>query len=290
MESAVGSSVHVALDNRRIYAESVGVLCLGVAGLCEYLLESCVVQGRGFLPPMQECEIRGVVYMINLMHGDCRTEVRQALQWLDGRSAVIVTDPPFNVGYHYNEYKDKKPEEEYVADLLAVTNNLPVVMIHYPEFLHRFSIALGKVPDRVVSWVYNSNTPRQHRDIAYWGLKPIFDGLGEYKNPTDKRIAKRIAEGKKAKGYDWLYCDQIKNISEEKTAHPCQMPLEVMLYIVRTIPNEYAIIDPFMGSGTTILAAKIVGRDAVGIELSEEYYNIASKRIENDMPLFKMAI
>ena len=159
-------------------------------------------------------------------------------------------------------------------------------MIHYPEFLHRFSIALGKAPDRAVSWVYNSNTPRQHRDIAYWGVQPEFEGLGEYKNPTDKRIAARIADGKKAKGYDWLYCDQIKNVSEEKTDHPCQMPLEVMLYVLRTIPKEFAIVDPFMGSGTTILAAKILGRDAVGIELSEGYFKIAQGRIANDMPLF----
>ena len=64
------------------------------------------------------------------------------------------------------------------------------------------------------------------------------------------------------------------------------MPIEVMLYVLRTIPKELAVIDPFMGSGTTILAAKILGRDAVGIELSEEYFKIAQGRIANDMPLF----
>lgn len=50
-------------------------------------------------------------------------------------------------------------------------------MIHYPEFLHKFSIALEKAPDRVVSWVYNSNTPRQHRNIAYWGI--LYDTGGK---------------------------------------------------------------------------------------------------------------
>ena len=228
--------------------------------------------------------------MTKLIHGDCLQEIYTAGQLLDGKPSVIVTDPPFNVGYHYDKYKDSKPDEVYVSDLTSVVGSSPVVMIHYPEFLHRFSIALAKAPDRVVSWVYNSNTPRQHRDIAYWGIQPNFEGLGEYKNPTDKRIAARIAEGKKAKGYDWLYCDQIKNVSEEKTDHPCQMPLEVMLYVLRTIPTEYAIIDPFMGSGTTILAAKILGRDAVGIEMSDEYFRIAQKRLADDMPLFSQEV
>ena len=224
--------------------------------------------------------------MIELILGDCQQEISSAVELLGGNPPVIVTDPPFNVGYHYDKFDDNKPEDVYIADLIKVVGTRPIVMIHYPEFLHKFSIALGRAPDRLISWVYNSNTPRQHRDIAYWGIQPNFDGLGEYKNPTDKRIAARIAEGKKAKGYDWLYCDQIKNVSEEKTEHPCQMPIEVMLYVLRTIPQEYSIIDPFMGSGTTILAAKILERDAVGIEISEDYFAIAKRRIANDMPLF----
>ena len=46
-----------------------------------------------------------------------------------------------------------------------------------------------------MSWVYNSNTGKQHRDIAFFGVKPDFRKVGQdYKNPTDKRIAKRSAE------------------------------------------------------------------------------------------------
>ena len=108
----------------------------------------------------------------------------------------IVTDPPFNVGYHYNEYKDNKSEDEYFKWLEQITKGYPVVMIHYPEALYKFAFQIGKFPDRVISWVYNSNTPRQHRDIAYFGVTPDFNKvLMPYKNPTDKRIAARIASG-----------------------------------------------------------------------------------------------
>lgn len=223
---------------------------------------------------------------INLINGDARQEIHSAVSSLRGKPSVIVTDPPFNVGYHYDEYNDNMEESEYYGMLAEIFKCAPFVVIHYPEAIYRIAFQIGMFPDRVVSWIYNSNTPRQHRDIAYFGLCPCFDGIGEYKNPTDKRIAARIAAGKKARGYDWIYCDQVKNVSGEKTSHPCQMPLEVMTYVLLTIPKEYVIIDPFMGSGTTILAAKILGRDAIGIEKSESYFRIAQKRLADDMPLF----
>lgn len=240
-----------------------------------------------FLPTLNELGSLARFFMIELINGDSNTEIYEVAKKVGDRPCVIVTDPPFNIGYHYDNYIDKMGDSDYYEMLNQIFHVFPAfVVIHYPEAIYRIAFQTGMFPDRVVSWVYNSNTPRQHRDIAYFNVEPSFEGLGEYKNPTDKRIAARIAEGKKAKGYDWIYCDQIKNVSEEKTEHPCQMPLEVMMYILRTIPEDRLICDPFMGSGTTLLAAKILGRDAIGIELSKEYFNIAKQRISNDMPLF----
>ena len=116
-----------------------------------------------------------------------------------GGQALIVTDPPFNVGYHYNTYKDKMSEQEYLYFLNQVfkTNNTPYVVIHYPESLYKIALYNGDVPTRVCSWVYNSNTAKQHRDIAFFGVEPNFNQvLQPYKNPNDKRIKKRIEEGK----------------------------------------------------------------------------------------------
>ena len=54
----------------------------------------------------------------------------------------IITDPPFNIGYHYNKYKDNKKESEYYRFLKQVFTmyNLPFVVVHYPESLHRLSL------------------------------------------------------------------------------------------------------------------------------------------------------
>lgn len=73
----------------------------------------------------------------------------------------------------------------------------------------------------------------------------------------------------------------MKNVSKEKTKHPCQMPLEVMKNIIGILPKDYIIIDPFMGSGTTGVACLELGRDFIGIELDEKYFNIAQQRIND---------
>ena len=193
---------------------------------------------------------------------------------------VIVTDPPFNIGYHYNNYKDNMEDEEYYEMLASIFQYSPFVVIHYPEEIYKIAFQVGDFPEKVVSWVYNSNTAKQHRDIAFFGIKPNFRQYGQpYKNPTDKRIAQRIADGKSARLYDWWEINQVKNVSKEKTRHPCQMPLEVMKRIIGILPTDYTIVDPFMGSGTTGLACKLLNRNFIGIEMDAEYYGIAQQRI-----------
>ena len=59
------------------------------------------------------------------------------------------------------------------------------------------------------------------------------------------------------------------------------MPLEVMKRIVGILPPDYTIVDPFMGSGTTGLACKLLNRNFIGIEMDAEYYEIAQQRIRD---------
>ena len=218
--------------------------------------------------------------MIDLHKGDCLEVMDKLIE--DGVTVdAIITDPPFNIGYNYNSYRDKMKEDDYYQWLSDIVQDTPCVIIHYAEQLHKLSIKLGKAPEKVVSWVYNSNTGKQHRQIAFYGIKPDFRKVGQpYKNPTDKRIKKRIAEGKRAKLYDWWNINQVKNVSKDKTEHPCQMPIEVMERIVGILPDNATILDPFMGSGTTGVACKNLNRNFIGIELDDKYFNIARERID----------
>lgn len=204
----------------------------------------------------------------HVLHGDAFTEFDKLISEVSNPIVVTDTGPI---------------ENDNIVKLLS---KCPFVLVHFPENIYALSVRMHKIPDRVVSWVYNSNTGRQHRDIAFFGITPNFKGLGEYKNKDDPRIVQRIEQGEKCMGYDWLYCNQVKNVSHDKTEHPCQMPLEVMLYIISSLPEDLTIIDPFCGSGTTLVAAKRLGRRYYGIEISENYCAIARNRLENDAPLF----
>lgn len=216
---------------------------------------------------------------ITIYHGDCR-EVRPSLP-----SGVTITDPPYNVGYHYESYYDRLSVSEY-QDLIRTACAPPCVLIHYPEDLCAIAFTLQSVPDEMVAWVYNSNTARQWRGIAWWGIKPDFRQAGQpYKNQSDKRISALIEQGKSARLYDWWEINQVKNVGSEKTEHPCQIPQVVMERVLRITDCEL-VIDPFMGSGTTLDAAKNLGRKAIGIEIDERYCEIAANRLRQEVLAF----
>ena len=217
---------------------------------------------------------------IQVINEDCLNFIGKFSDLANNQKFVLITDPPFNINYHYNEYKDNMGEEDYYSMLCKVFSDNPFICIHYPEHLYKLSIHLKRFPNKVVSWVYNSNTAKQHRDIAFFDIKPNFAQYPQpYKNPKDKRIAKRIEEGKSAKLYDWWEVNQVKNVSKEKTEHPCQMPIEVMKRIVSIIPKDLVVIDPFAGSGTTGLACQDVGIDCILIEKDSLYCDIIKKRL-----------
>lgn len=222
--------------------------------------------------------------MYRVIHGDCLGLLRGGIERMTyyGLLPVVVTDPPFNIGYHYDGYKDNMPETEYYEWIAEVTALTSSVVVLYPESLHKLSIAKNEAPKRVVSWVYNSNTARQHRDIAFYGITPDFKRVVQpYKNPNDKRIKALMAQGRGARLYDWWEVNQVKNTSAEKTAHPCQMPLDVMKRVIGILPDGIGVIDPFCGSGTTGVACAQLGVPFEGYDINNDYCEIARARISN---------
>jgi len=193
---------------------------------------------------------------------------------------LTITDPPYNQGYAYNQYKDRMSEDDYIELLSHIPT--PCVIIHYPEeTINLLPKAIKSKCEQVVCWVYNSNTGKQSRLISWWGCKPDFRKVRQpYKNLNDKRIQKRIAEGKTgAKLYDWWNINQVKNVSKEKTAHPCQIPEELISKIIRTTAEEnQLIIDVFAGSGTTGAVAQSLGYDSICYEVDEKYCEIIKNR------------
>ena len=217
--------------------------------------------------------------MISVINSDFRDcEIAEGL---------VVTDPPYNQGYHYNNYNDKMSEEEYIRLLSKIPK--PCVIIHYPEeTINLLPKAIKEKCEQVVCWVYNSNTGKQSRLISWWGCKPDFRKVRQpYKNLNDKRIQKRIAEGKTgAKLYDWWKINQVKNVSKEKTEHPCQVPEKLIENIIlTTVKKDDLIIDVFAGSGTTGIVAEKLGYNTIMYEIDRKYCDIINKRRNKQMRL-----
>lgn len=202
---------------------------------------------------------------------------------------IIITDPPYNIGYNYDEYDDNMTEDNYIemiAELSFVTDK--IIIIHYPEETMKYFVPALGIPDDVITWCYNSNLPgRQSRLINWYGLKPDLNNVKfPYQNPTDKRIKRRIANGSKGRrSYDWFSDINLqKNVTKTKEGnlHTCPLPLKLMERIIKYLPSEYddyTILDPFCGSGTTLLAAQNLGRKAIGIELSRDYCEYTKSRL-----------
>jgi site-specific DNA-methyltransferase (adenine-specific) len=71
---------------------------------------------------------------------------------------------------------------------------------------------------------------------------------------------------------------------KENRVHPTQKPLALMQWCIKNYSEDnMTILDPFMGSGTTLVAAKLLGRNATGIEISEKYCEIARERLRQEV-------
>lgn len=217
-------------------------------------------------------------------------DFREGLSDLDNKNIdyIIITDPPYNIGFNYNSYNDNLPDEEYIK-LISNFKDKKIAIIHYPEeSMKYFTKALG-VPDEVNVWCYNSNLPgRQSRLINYYNVLPNYNKVKQpYKNPTDKRVRLQMEKQKSkgeeigARSYDWFSDIQlVKNVNKEKNIHPCPIPIKLYERIIKLVSDEGdLIIDPFAGTGNFAIACKNTNRRFIGFEIDEIYYNEANKRL-----------
>ena len=211
--------------------------------------------------------------------GDARVELSKLPY-----AALILTDPPYNIGFKYGQYKDNLPDTEYIARLALLKNHAETVaVIQYPEETMRYVVPALGVPDKVIAWCYNTNLrARAFRLISIYGRKPDFATVRQpYKNPGDRRVKKLIEAGSAgAPLYDWWADIQmVKNVSLEKSIHPCPIPeaLVERLILVLTHKGE-TVLDPFCGSGTVPFVAQNLGRKGIGIEIDRAYAAHAAVR------------
>jgi site-specific DNA-methyltransferase (adenine-specific) len=128
-----------------------------------------------------------------------------------------------------------------------------------------------------------------------WGGNHFAETLGNCKGPLvwNKKTGNSFyADGEMAwanvsatlRIFTHQWCGAFKDSERNENAqHPTQKPLELMRWCIGLADNPVLIVDPFMGSGTTLRAAKDLGRKAIGIEIEERYCEIAAKRMAQEV-------
>jgi site-specific DNA-methyltransferase (adenine-specific) len=223
---------------------------------------------------------------------------------------LVVTDPPFNIGKKYGGvYNDRRNASEYLEwckkwlteciRVLKPTGSL--YLFNYPEnnaYLLPF-LQEKMIFKRWMTWHYPTNTghsktnfTRTQHSILFCTKtnKAVFnrDAIAEpYKNPTDKRIIERLENGSKGRApYDVFHFNLVKNVSKDKTEHPCQIPVGLIRIFIKASSNEGdLVLDPFGGSFSTSVAAKELNRNSISIDINPRYVSIGQKRVANTRAL-----
>jgi DNA modification methylase len=244
-----------------------------------------------------------------LIVGDC-IEIMKSMP--NESVDLVVTDPPFNIGKDYGEYyKDEKKFDDYIEwcqawlkeciRLLKSTGSL--YLFNYPEnnaFILPF-LQKHMVFKRWMTWHYPTNTGHSKTNFTRTQHSIIFctktknakfnrDAIAEpYKNPTDKRIKERLKNGSKGRApYDVFQFNLVKNVSKDKTLHPCQIPVPLIKIFIKASSDPGDIVmDPFGGSFSTCAAAKELGRSSIGIDINPKFVDIGKQRLAKIKPLEK---
>ena len=153
--------------------------------------------------------------------------------------------------------------------------------------------------DKRPSKEYFDEIKRVGKDYVIWGGNYFADILGACKEPWlwDKQTGNNgYADGEMAftsyqgtlRIFHHQWCGAFKASERgQRAMHPTQKPIELMKWCLRKTEEGQTILDPFMGSGTTAIAAKQMNRNFIGIEISPEYVKIANERLSAlSEPLF----
>ena len=181
---------------------------------------------------------------VTIYNADCR-DVLPTMDKVD----LVLTDPPY--GMHKTDWDmEVVPVDSWLPTcrLLATTAVFTGIqgMHDYPK------------PDWVLAWVRAASTQRNGRLRGFSNWEPLL--LYEINRLSNDVI-------------------QVQNLQDrDALEHPTTKPLKLMRLILGRLEGE-TILDPFMGSGTTLRAAKDLNRKAIGIELEERYCEIAANRM-----------
>lgn len=222
--------------------------------------------------------------------------------------ALICTSPPYNKsaslknrrGGHTSNwqgyadrhwYGDDMTDAEYQDWQAGLLNGWADLLVDRGSICYNVKpVSKGNVEDDPRDWIRAKAEKLLLRQTIIWHSKASCQFNNGLFYPFHEYVLWLYRKGDRPR---WAAKSEVGNTSvwdilADRTTdwHPCSFPVELAARCIRALsePGEL-ILDPFSGSGTTLMAAKMLGRRAVGIEISEEYCEKAAIRL-SQMPLF----
>lgn len=204
---------------------------------------------------------------VTLYLGDC-LDILPTLPKHD----ALVTDPPYGIGINTDNSRFSGGSLGSVSrrgNNAGSANGAPIINDDTP-FDPSFLLAYG---NSQIIWGWHNFPDKLPRGACLVWIKRNDAAFGSFLSDAETAWM--------SKGHG-VYCrrDLSNNAIANERAHPTQKPIALMRWCIEFFPNSMTILDPFMGSGTTGVAAVKMGRKFTGIEISERYFDIACKRIE----------
>lgn len=238
---------------------------------------------------------------IDLMQGDCLERMKEIP---DGSVDMVLTDPPYGTTKcKWDTIIPLEPMWEQLKRIIkpngaiVMTASQPFTSVLVCSNLKMFKYDwVWKKPKGTGHLNAKKQPMRDKEDVVvFYNKQPTYNpqmtsGI-PYKDKAgkDHAASTSITESygkytnKREDNGGWRYPKQIQEfgVVERGTIHPTQKPVALMEYLIKTYTNEgETVLDFTMGSGTTGVAAKKLGRSFIGIELDQEYFEIARKRIQ----------
>jgi site-specific DNA-methyltransferase (adenine-specific) len=203
---------------------------------------------------------------VTLYHGDCRQMDLAALG-----ADVIVTDPPYGIGWDTRgrsrggqDFPAMVGDRDAFDPAFLLALELPTVVFGANHYADR----LPPSP----SWLVWDKRPAM-RSTHQADCELAWSNLG---GPA--RMFRFTWSG----GHTEIYVNRGELANGKRRYHPTQKPIALMTWVIGRCPKG-TILDPFVGSGTTLLAAKRLGRHAIGIEIEERYCEMAARRCSQEV-------
>ena len=244
-------------------------------------------------------------YLDKVTVGDCLA-VMSKIE--DDSVDVCFADPPFNLEKKYGSYKDQKPDEQYLdwcrswlRELVRIAKPSGSIFVHnIPKWLTYFAGILNEIAyfRHWIAWDAMSNPLGKTLLPAHYGILFYTKQANGFKFYEIRAPHRRCRVcGSHAKDYGgkkdqmhpfgalvsdvWTDIHRIRH-NVRRDEHPCQLPIPILerMVLMSTDPGD-VILDPFLGTGTTAIAAKTLGRHFVGIDVDPEYAKIACEKIDN---------